>query len=294
MTPRARYILIAALAGFGAAAYLALMQPQDAPQPEAVTPPQPQPQRATARGASPFGRGAAEAGGAGRAWFAGARSVAVYGRNGRTVDFGGKDAAAYIAQWSSLARTGNVDAAYKVYQAADVCANNDEAAPEFMTAAEGERFQHERAGLEQLCAGVTPAQVQERMTFLRMAAQAGNADAQIDFYMEGPNGKPLNLAENADDPALAAWKADSLAYLKAASAQGQPFALALLSLVYDVGEVAPQDLKMSLAYAAADAAARNAPLSPALVRNRFGSLSDAEFADALQQGAQIADSCCKH
>lgn len=292
MTPHARYIVIAALAGFGAAAYLALMQPQDAPQPEVVAPMQPP--RATAWGASPFGRGAAEAGGASRLWFAGAPSAAVYGRNGRTIDFGGKDAAAYIAQWSSLARTGNADAAYKVYQAAGVCANNDEAAPEFITAAENQRFLHERVGLEQLCAGVTPAQVQERMTFLRMAAQAGNADAQIDFYMEGPNGRPLSLAENADDPAVATWKEDSLVYLKAASAQGQPFALALLSLVYDVGEVAPQDLKMSLAYAAADAAARNAPLSPALVRNRFSGLSDAEFADALRLGAQIADSCCKH
>jgi hypothetical protein len=222
-------------------------------------------------------------------------TVAVYGRNGRTIDLGGKNVASYIAQWSSLARTGDMEAAYKIYQAADVCANNDEALPDFQAESQRVQFLNDHAALEKLCAGVTPAQVQERMTFLTLAARAGNADAQIDYFMEGPYGRPANLADNADDPAVMKWKEDAVAYLKAASGQGQTFALALLSSAYDVGGLVPQDAKMSLAYAVADATARNATVSPAQLRNRFGAqMSDEDYTNALQLGSQIASDCCKH
>jgi hypothetical protein len=35
-----------------------------------------------------------------------------------------------------------------------------------------------------LCAGVTPAEVQERLRFLAFAARTGRTDAQVDFYLE--------------------------------------------------------------------------------------------------------------
>lgn len=293
MTTHRLYLLAAACAGLGAAAYFAFSQTQAAPQKPSALQALPSVQRASAYGASPFGRGAVLEIGRRRAAASGAPAEAIYGRNGRAVDFGGQNAAAYIAQWSSLARTGDSAAAYKVFQAADVCATLDEAAPDFLIAAEREQYLRERAALEKLCAGVTPAQVQERMRFLTQAARAGVVDAQIDFYMEGPDGRQGDLAGQADDPATVQWKEEALFYLKFASTKGEPFALALLSLVYDVGEVAPKDPRLSLAYAVADATARNVALTPGL-RDRYGAqMSDADFNSAVQLGAQIAEACCK-
>ncbi|HEY8025594.1 MAG TPA: hypothetical protein VIF60_13570 [Burkholderiaceae bacterium] len=216
----------------------------------------------------------------------------IYGRNGRQVDFGGENAADYIAQWSALARNGDAAAAYKVFQAADVCANNDEPVPPFGSATERDEFLRERDNLNRLCEGVSAAQVQERMVFLNLAARAGNRDAQIDYFMEGPDGKPYDAA--IDDPALLRWKSDSITFLKSASAQGDAFALGLLANAYDAGQIVESDPKMSLAYTMANAAARHVDLTPDQLRARFGSqMSDDDFAAAIQMGRQISALCCQ-
>lgn len=223
-----------------------------------------------------------------------AGSTPVLGRNGRTVDLAGLSPQQYIAQWSSLARTGNAAAAYNVYQAESVCAGNDDPVTEFQNPAERAEFLAQRESLKKLCTGVTPAQLQERLQFLATAARAGNPAAQIDFYTEGPNGKTVDLTENRNDPVVEQWKKDAVGYLKSAASQGEPLALGLLSLAYDVGELVPQDPKMALAYAVAEAALRKNNPAPEQWHRRYaGQLSEAEFQQALQAGTQIARDCCK-
>jgi hypothetical protein len=295
MPLRTRYLLIAGLALVGVVIAVVLAQSELArvQAPTVVN----KSELPSAWGTSPFAVGTANQSVQSVRPHAFANSgptVVIYGRNGRTIDFGGLDAATYIAQWGSRARMGDTEAAYKVFQAADVCANSTEEMPDFQSNSDRAEYLHERVALEKLCVGVTPAQVQERMSFLTLAARAGNTKAQIDFYMEGPYGRALNPTDGADDPAVVKWKEDAVSYLKTASTQGEPFALALLSSAYDVGELVPQDAKMALAYEVADATARNANLSPEQLRKRFGSqMSDADFTNALQLGAQIADNCCK-
>jgi hypothetical protein len=221
-------------------------------------------------------------------------STAVYARNGRQVDLGGLTAQEYIAKWNSLARSGDKDAAYNVYQAAAVCASNDEPAPAYNSAAELDRFLDQRKKLLALCEGVNPAQLQERLSFLALAARAGKVEAQIDYFMEGPYGHDTDLAKNADDPVVQQWKTEAVAELKSAAGQGEPFALALLAQVYDAGELLPRDAKLSLAYKVAEADARNSALSEDQLRRNAGThMSDADFAGALQTGRQIASACCK-
>jgi TPR repeat protein len=221
-------------------------------------------------------------------------SAAVYARNGRQVDLGGLTAQEYIAKWNSLARSGDKDAAYNVYQAAAVCASNDEPAPAYNSAAELGRFLDERKKLLALCAGVNPAQLQERLSFLALAARAGKVEAQIDYFMEGPYGRDTDLAKSADDPVVQQWKTEAVAELKSAAGQGEPFALALLAQVYDAGELLPRDAKLALAYKVAEADARNSALSEDQLRRNAGAqMSDADFAGALQTGRQIASACCK-
>jgi hypothetical protein len=220
--------------------------------------------------------------------------AAVYARNGRQVDLGGLTALEYIAKWNKLARAGDKDAAYNVYQATAVCANNDEPAPTYRSAAELDQFLDERKKLLALCEGVNSAQLQERLSFLALAARAGKVEAQIDYFMEGPYGRDTDLAKSADDPVVQQWKTEAVAELKSAAGQGEPFALALLSQVYDVGELLPRDEKLSLAYKVADADARNSALSEEQLRSNAGAqMSDADFASALQTGKQIAAACCK-
>lgn len=221
-------------------------------------------------------------------------ATAVYARNGRQVDLGGLTAQQYIAKWNSLARAGDKDAAYNVYQATAVCAGIEEPAPAYNSAAELERFLDERKKLQALCADVNPAQLQERLSFLALAARAGKVEAQIDYFMEGPYGRDIDLANSADDPLVQHWKTEAVTELKSAAGQGEPFALALLAQVYDAGELLPRDAKLSLAYKVADADARNSALSEEQLRRNAGAqMSDAEFAGALQTGRQIASACCK-
>lgn len=218
----------------------------------------------------------------------------VYARNGRQVDLGGLTAQQYISKWNSLARAGDKDAAYNVYQATAVCASNDEPAPAYRSADELEQFQAERKKMLALCEGVNPAQLQERLSFLAVAARAGKVEAQIDYFMEGPYGRDTDLAKSAEDPVVQQWKTEAVTELKSAAGQGEPFALALLSQVYDAGELLPRDARLSLAYKVAEADARNSVLSEEQLRRNAGAqMSDADFASALQTGRQIASACCK-
>lgn len=221
-------------------------------------------------------------------------SAVVYARNGRQVDLGGLTAQEYISKWNSLARAGDKDAAYNVYQAAAVCASNDEPAPAYNSAAELKQFLDQRKKLLALCEGVNSAQLQERLSFLALAARAGKIEAQIDYFMEGPYGRDTDLAKSADDPVVQHWKTEAVTELKSAAGQGEPFALALLAHVYGAGELLPRDAKLSLAYKVAEAEARNSALSEEQLRRNAGAqLSDADFASALQTGKQIASACCK-
>jgi len=218
--------------------------------------------------------------------------LAIFGRNGRAVDFGGKDAAQYIDERVAAARTGDLRAAYQVYQAASACAAAEEPLPEFFDPAQGQVLTRERARVRALCARVSPAQLQERMRFLARAADAGDRDAEVDFFMEGPGGKPLAGAD-PNDPQVQQWRQQALGYLKQAGAQCDQYALGLLSNAYDAGQLGPRDMGMAMAYSIASNAARNRPLTEQQLRERFGEeLAPGDFQAALQKGAQIAAASC--
>ncbi|MEO6919115.1 MAG: hypothetical protein ABI171_08895 [Collimonas sp.] len=294
MSPTIRYPLLVAVAGACVGAYLSSTgisgESLGAP-----TESQVQVVRQSRPGGeltSPFGPGNPTEGISDAA--PGLQADTVYGRNGRQIDLGGMTAADYIAKWNSLARTGDKDAAYNVYQAASLCANNDEPAPAYNSPAGLAQFLSERKKLLAVCAGVNSAQLQERLSFLALAARAGKVEAQIDYFMEGPYGRDTDLAKNADDPVVQHWKTEAVTELKSAAGQGEPFALALLAQVYDAGELLPRDAKLSLAYKVAEADARNSVLSEQQLRRNVGTkMSDTDFASAVSTGKQISNACCK-
>ncbi|KQV43228.1 hypothetical protein ASC93_15645 [Massilia sp. Root335] len=228
-----------------------------------------------------------------RADFVAAPRSPLYGRNGRVVDLHGEDVATYIARRNAAARTGDTRAAYDIYQAASVCAANADPLPEFAVAAERVQAEAERRRVQALCAGVSAVQLQERMAFLVRAADAGNRDARIDFFMEGPMGRPADLDAQADDPQVQAWKRQALGYLQEAGAQCDHFALSLLANAYDLGQLVPRDPRMTMAYAIAAAAARHVVLTEEQLRARFGDeVTGADFAAALRAGSLLSRQDC--
>lgn len=225
--------------------------------------------------------------------FAPPAGVTLRTRSGHAVDLQGEDVAAYIARRSVAARTGDARAAYEVYQAASLCAAAEPALPDFEMAAERRDAQAERRQVRQLCARVSPAQVQERMVFLARAAQAGSRAAQIDFFMEGPEGRAVDADGAVDDLQLRAWREQALGFLRQAGARCDAFALSLLSNAYDLGQLAPRDAAAAMTYAIAAAAARGTALPGTQLQARFGAaLSPAEFEAALQAGAGLARQAC--
>lgn len=206
-------------------------------------------------------------------------------RNGRQVDLGGLTVAQYIAQRERAARLGDRQAIYEVYQAEALCANLDAPLPE--TQEPDDRAQLARAQAQQraLCANVSPMQVQERLHYLRLAAETGNTEAQIDYFMEGP--------DSADETRVRQWREEALRYLQAAGGRCNAYALSLLSNAYDAGTLAERDPVQVLAYGVAANAARHLVRSPEQLKDQFGDeLSEADFNTALQRGAQLAARSC--
>ncbi|SHH57079.1 hypothetical protein [Massilia sp. CF038] len=221
------------------------------------------------------------------------RSASVNGRNGRALDLGGKTVAAYIAERIGKARGGDAAAAYEVYQAESICAANADPVAPYADPTEHAAFLKEREAMVALCAGVSPAQVQERLGFLAAAARAGMIKAQLDFYTEGPYGREFDMAENASDPTVVQWKLDALSYLKQAGDKCDHFALATLSNVYDAGALTARDMRTSMAYAIAAAAPRKMELTEEQLRSRFGEeLNGADFDSARQLGAALTAQAC--
>ena len=217
----------------------------------------------------------------------------VNGRNGRGVDLGGKTVAAYVAERIAKARSGDAQAAYEVYQAESICAANQDPVAEYQDPAEREIFLREREGLVKLCAGISPAQVQERLGFLNAAARAGHLKAQLDFYTEGPYGHEYDMTAGAADPIVIKWKEDALTYLKQAGDQCDHFALATLSNVYDAGTLTERDVRSSMAYAIAASVPQKKVLTEEQLRSRFGEeLNAADFESARQFGARLAGQAC--
>lgn len=286
-----RTLAILAAAGAGLAAVLTL-RPGAAPEPPPAAP-APAPRTAQAQGSWMDPRMLASQASSPNEDFVAAPAQVFYGRNGRPVDFGGKDAAAYIAERAARARTGDLKAAYEAYQAASGCAAADDPLPEFFSEDELKETRRERERMHRLCANVSPAQLQERMRFLGQLADAGQREAMIDFYMEGPGGKPVDLGARADDPEVQQWKQQAVAYLRQAGAQCDQFALGLLANAYDAGQIVARDPAASMTYAIASNAARHRPLTEQQLRERFGEeLAPGAFDAALQAGSRLAAASC--
>lgn len=213
---------------------------------------------------------------------------------------------AFVDRWSQAARTGDTRAAYRVYQAEALCARADEderlvrESERVLRVPSSPRDDEAKASiaagartLRNLCDAVSPAEVDERLHFLLVAAQSGLADAQIDFYFEGPYGKPYELSAEDPDPNVIAWKARAIDFLKQAAMQNNRDALEFLSLAYFNGVVVPQDFETALTYDIALARANHKDPELALLATQLiRQLPESSVARARTAGEALYRQCC--
>lgn len=214
------------------------------------------------------------------------------------VELDGLAVRAFVDRWSQAARTGDARAAYRVYQAESYCASADEnerllRGPSNPPADETRKSIATSTRLRELCVAVNPAEVDERLHFLWLAARSGNANAQIDFYKEGPYGKPYELRADDPDPNVIAWKAQAIDFLKQAAMQNNRDALEFLSIAYFNGTVVPQDFEASLTYDIALARANGKDPDLALLATQLiRQLPETSVARARNAGVALYRQCC--
>lgn len=214
------------------------------------------------------------------------------GRNGRQIDLQGQSVAQYVASYVSAARVGNIDAAYAVYQALSICANLDQPLAEYADQNERLHDMRAREEVKTVCATISPAQIQERLRFLSLAANAGKPNAAIDFYMDGP-GQRRGHEVTLEDGAQTQWRTDALAHLLRAAQQCDQFVLSLLSTAYENGQLGERNLTLAVAYSAANGYAGKHPRSTQQLQAQFeGQPSAAELADGMQLGSRLAQQAC--
>ncbi len=215
------------------------------------------------------------------------------------VELDGLPVRAFVDRWSHAARTGDPRAAYRVYQAEAFCARADENERSLrgpLTATSDEMrgsIATRTRTLRELCVAVSPAEVDERLHFLLLAARSGNANAQVDFYIEGPYGKPYDLQADDPDPNVIAWKNQAIDFLTQAAMQNNRDALEFLGVAYFNGIVAPQNLEASLAYDIALARANHTdPDLSLLATQLIKQLPESSVSRARTAGEAFFRQCC--
>lgn len=189
---------------------------------------------------------------------------------------------------ANAADTGAANAAYRIYQAEKMCADNRETESRLGIRRGNpadETLSTTVLGDEaEACVGVTLAMIYERVQFLRHAAQGGVEGAAMDFFREGQAGHGVG-----------SWAADAIQFLQTAGKQGDINALHQLSVLYQGGQLVPPDPQKALTYKAAMILVQpdhpDLDSSP-IIRHLSASLPPELSAAAIREGRAIAAQCC--
>ena len=216
--------------------------------------------------------------------------------NGRSFDLEDPGIAAFLDRMAPLARRGDPEAAYRVYQSEALCGSIDplRASMRESVAYEIGAMAKLKSGVDSLdtvCAGVTPAQVQERFVFLEQAIRAGNREAVLDFRTEGPLGFDLD-ALDPTDARLIEWQRRANAYLEVLAVQGDRDAWMRLSGDYQMGRAVRQDYQAAIKYRIALVLSREPdhdPDSIGYVKDMALTMQPDAVRNAIEQGRALAE-----
>lgn len=165
-------------------------------------------------------------------------------------------------EFNRLVGTGDPTDAFRAYDLATRCAESraDEKAAELQ--APGERSAETIAALKDgsfrvetaaNCENLTSTQIDDRVKYLRQAAEAGVSMAAIRLVEYGPWGDPTALATRPNDPAVLEWRHEMVGLIELAAGKGDYAAMDSLSTMYRTGSglLGERDPGKALMYATA-------------------------------------------
>ncbi|MDO8066522.1 hypothetical protein [Janthinobacterium sp. SUN206] len=154
-------------------------------------------------------------------------------------------------QLARLAASGKPEDAYAAYNLLDDCISfeKERRLPGLEFELGREMTAQEKAAQQQLCAGLTQRQREERLGYLATAARAGVPGAATIFLSEGPFGDRSALRNRPDDPLVQAWKRQAIAQLTAQADEAELTSVATLMMAYlRDGEVVQKDAPQAYGY----------------------------------------------
>ena len=150
-----------------------------------------------------------------------------------------------------LGASGRAEDAYAAFNLIDDCIvfQRESRLPGMELELGREMTAEEKAAQQQLCAGLTQRQREDRLAYLATAAKAGVPGAATLFLSEGPFGDRSALRNRADDPLVQAWKRQAIAQLTVQADEADLSSVATLMMAYlRDGEVVQKDAPQAYGY----------------------------------------------
>lgn len=150
-----------------------------------------------------------------------------------------------------LASSGKPEDAYAAYNLIDDCIvfQRESRLPGMEFELGREMTAEEKAAQQQLCAGMTQRQREDRLGYLATAAQGGVPGAATLFLSEGPFGDRSALRNRPDDPLVQAWKRQAIAQLTTQADAAELTSVSTLMMAYlRDGDVVQKDAPQAYGY----------------------------------------------
>ncbi|MEX0140825.1 hypothetical protein MRBLMS1_001616 [Massilia sp. LMS1-1-1.1] len=150
-----------------------------------------------------------------------------------------------------LGASGKPEDAYAAYNLIDDCIvfQRESRLPGMEFELGREMTAEEKAAQQQLCAGMTQRQREDRLGYLATAAQGGVPGAATLFLSEGPFGDRSALRNRPDDPLVQAWKRQAIAQLTAQADAAELTSVSTLMMAYlRDGDVVQKDAPQAYGY----------------------------------------------
>ena len=183
-----------------------------------------------------------------------APSASVSSRRPRAIVALGTESVAHaLDRLGALARSGDAQAAFDVYEMADFCAIPSDVYRSTLRSLPMEVFTEVRATLEsdaedqiRICSGTTPAQLEPRLAYLQIAADRAVPGAAERLLEAGLPGQPAYNDPN--DPIVKEWVQNAVELVRRDAVGGDLDALLLLASLYRSGDLVARNSAEALVY----------------------------------------------
>jgi hypothetical protein len=186
-----------------------------------------------------------------------------------------------IALYEGAALRGDGEAAFMIYQVFAACELQAENPANGMTQID--------------CAGLTEEQIAQKLKYLKLSAEAGFLQAQLNYpnVASIPYSEPSHIAKNIKE--FQQLKLDSMRYLRTAANVGNIEAMQQMGSAYKQGLITEQDRVRAYAYyhAVSSSGLLDSKTNNVILSRMRSDMTETEVQQATALGNSIFKQCCK-